>query len=121
MKLGMSVVYSSFPRKRESRDPRTKAVPPVHARGKLWTPAFAGVMVTHCKHGRHFRSDAKAGGARGVGPGDISDGLGEMEPAGRTLHLGPRGVIDAACHPELLGEGDEPDQHVQGGGIARVA
>jgi hypothetical protein len=52
--------------------------------------------------------------------GEISGGLGEMEPAGRTLHLSPRGVIGAARHPELFGEGDKPDQHVQGGGIARM-
>jgi hypothetical protein len=24
-----------------------------------WTPAFAGVTVTHCKYACHFRSDAK--------------------------------------------------------------
>src|SRR5260370_5757053 len=34
---------SSFPRKREARTPRLQRLPPVHARGKLWTPAFAGV------------------------------------------------------------------------------
>src|SRR5260370_5982022 len=33
----------SFPRKREARTPRLQRLPPVHARGKLWTPAFAGV------------------------------------------------------------------------------
>jgi hypothetical protein len=30
-----------------------------------------------------------------------------MEPAGRTLHLAPRDVIDAARQPELFGEGDQ--------------
>ena len=53
--------------------------------------------------------------------GEISGGLGEMEPADRTLHRGPRDVIDTARQPELLGERDKPDQHVQCGGIARVA
>jgi UDP-N-acetylmuramate dehydrogenase len=37
---------SSFPRKRESRDPEVSASrPPVQARGGLWAPAFAGVTV----------------------------------------------------------------------------
>jgi hypothetical protein len=35
--------YPSFPRKRESRGPISERLPPVHARGRLWTPAFAGV------------------------------------------------------------------------------
>src|SRR5207302_1350639 len=38
----ISVGNSSFPRKRESRTPRIHQSPPVHARGRLWTPAFAG-------------------------------------------------------------------------------
>src|SRR5277367_670355 len=44
-----------------------------------------------------------------------------MEPGGRALNLAPRDVIDAARHPKLLGEGDQPNQHVQSRGIARVA
>src|SRR5208282_3278170 len=47
-------------RKRESRDPRTDAVAPVHARGRLWTPAFAGVTVTDWKHARQVRSDIQS-------------------------------------------------------------
>src|SRR6266404_6720355 len=36
----------SFPRKRESRAPRPQRLPPVQARGRLWTPAVAGVRLT---------------------------------------------------------------------------
>src|SRR5260370_29721565 len=43
MKRVFLVGNSSFPRKREARTPRLQRLPPVHARGKLWTPAFAGV------------------------------------------------------------------------------
>jgi hypothetical protein len=61
MNLGMSVVYLSFPQKRESRDPRTEAVAPCSSQGQALDPAFrdafARVTVTHCKHARHFRSD----------------------------------------------------------------
>jgi UDP-N-acetylmuramate dehydrogenase len=39
-------MVSSFPRKRESRDPDVSAGrPPVQARGRLWAPASAGVTV----------------------------------------------------------------------------
>ncbi len=41
--LEISAGYSSFPRKRESRGPGFERLPPVQARGRLWTPAFAGV------------------------------------------------------------------------------
>jgi ABC-type lipoprotein export system ATPase subunit len=54
MNPAISVGYSSFPRKRESRTARPRRLPPVQARGKLWTPAFAGVTITHCKNGLHF-------------------------------------------------------------------
>ena len=33
---------------------------PGMARGKLLTPGFTGVTVTHCKHVGHFRSDTWA-------------------------------------------------------------
>ena len=35
-------IPSSFLRKQESRSPEFQQLPPVQARGKLWTPAFAG-------------------------------------------------------------------------------
>src|SRR6267154_1838901 len=38
----------SFPRKREPRETGLQRSPPVHARGKLWTPAFAGATITSC-------------------------------------------------------------------------
>ena len=37
---------SSFPRKREPRD--FSHLPPVHARGRLWAPAFAGATIGEC-------------------------------------------------------------------------
>ena len=42
IRLEMSLYMStgpSFPRKREPSAPRARTVPPVHARGRLWTPA----------------------------------------------------------------------------------
>jgi Aldehyde dehydrogenase family len=43
MIYGFSKVYPSFARKRESRRNGWEQLPPVRARGRLWTPAFAGV------------------------------------------------------------------------------
>src|SRR5580704_12156074 len=40
--------FSSFPRKRESRANGPSPQPPVQARGKLWTPTFAGVTIPRC-------------------------------------------------------------------------
>src|SRR5437667_3872381 len=37
--------FSSSPRKRESRAAGPLRLPPVQARGRLWTPAFAGVTI----------------------------------------------------------------------------
>jgi hypothetical protein len=41
MNLGVPVAYSSFPRKRESRDPRTEAVAPCSGHGQALDPAFS--------------------------------------------------------------------------------
>src|SRR5260370_20458487 len=45
---------SSFARKRESRGGTPQRLPPVQARGKLWTPAFAGATITGCEDRLHF-------------------------------------------------------------------
>ena len=42
MNLSISVIYSSFPRKRESRDPRTEAVAPCSCQGQALDPRFRG-------------------------------------------------------------------------------
>jgi hypothetical protein len=42
MNFGISVVYSSFPRKRESRDPTTEAVAPCSCQGQALDPRFRG-------------------------------------------------------------------------------
>src|ERR1700730_7046673 len=47
MNREISVSCSSFPRKRESRASRLQRLPPVRARGRLWTPAFAGVTTNN--------------------------------------------------------------------------
>src|SRR5215831_3053313 len=39
-------LVSSFPRKREPRD--FSHLPPVHARGRPWAPAFAGATIGEC-------------------------------------------------------------------------
>jgi hypothetical protein len=49
----MENMNSSFPRKRESRGPSGwTALPPVRARGRSWTPAFAGVTAVRDEEGR---------------------------------------------------------------------
>src|SRR5438132_8684346 len=47
MNCEISVSCLSFPRKQESRASRLQRLPPVLARGKLWTPAFAGVTTNN--------------------------------------------------------------------------
>jgi hypothetical protein len=53
MNLALSVIYSSFPRKRKSRDPRTQAVAPCSSQGQALDPRFrvakAGVTVPIAK------------------------------------------------------------------------
>jgi hypothetical protein len=51
-----SNLWPSFPRKREPRASDVQ-LPPVHAKGRLWTPAFAGATVRYWNGSLHFRSD----------------------------------------------------------------
>ena len=63
------------------------------------------------------RTGAQLTGALAVAR-NLQTGSAKWNKAGRTLHLAPPDVIDAARQPELFGEGDQPDRHVQIRGIA---
>src|SRR5271167_78470 len=119
MVQGSSVGYSSFPRKRESRAPKSQRLPPVQAGGRLWTPAFAlghahiwCDNLTHSPIGRF--SPAAYGSIKGrVGHWGMSygDGAGSVwgsSPRKRGRRSSKGWCVRAAhvCVVWLTGNGD---------------